>query len=475
MIQLGIASMFPPRMMASEATAARNYRFDAKEYGATGTPIFGGGFQRDIGEYNSHFEGGPFSSFRIYEKMRRGDAQVAATLSATKLAILCAEWSVIPPKNPTPIEREAAQFVERCLFDEIDFNGVIENALLMLDFGVAAHEDIWEPVNGRLQWKKLAARLPLTFYEWMIEPDSEDLAALVQMGYKGQQYTRFVVPADKLAIFTLRREGNNFAGRAMLREMYQHWYTKSKLYVVDGIAHERNGMGVPTITMGPDAKKEDRLAALKWASTLSAGEATGLVLPPAWQFALEALKGTVRDPMESIIHHNNMISMAGLAMFMQLGQTKSGSRALGDSMSDFFYMGLQGTADQIGLQISQTSIKRLTSMNFGDDVRPPALIPQQLLALKFEAITNALALMGRGGIMTPTPDLEAWLRKKMGAPEADAAAITRARSKTITAGKGKQPPTNPGSDSPLGLGEIYIVGAEPKPSLRLGEIRVSKI
>ena len=433
----------PQVVMASEATSAR-VRPDMTEYGATGTPIFGGGFLRDLGEYNSEFQGGPFSAFRTYEKMRRGDAQVSSTLAASKLPIRCAEWAVLPPKDASPIEKEAAEFVEKCLFDELDFNGVIENALLMFEFGVAAHEDVWEAVNGRLQWKKLAARLPLTFYEWATEGNSEDLAALIQMGYKGSQFVRTAIPAGKLTVFTFRQEGSNFAGRALLREMYQHWFIKSKLYAIDSITCERNGMGVPTVVMGPDAKKEDIALAKEWTSTLSAGEATGLVLPTGWAFELKGVTGTTRDPQESIIHHNNMISMAGLAMFMQLGQTKSGNRALGDSMSDFFYMGLQSTADQVGARISKTSIARLVAMNFGGNVRPPRLVPQRILALKFEAITTALGLMGRGGLMTPTPALEAWLREQIGAPEADEATITRIRAKTTTSGRGAAPAAGAG-------------------------------
>ena len=48
--------------------------------GLPGTPIFHG-FLEDFGEYNPQLEG--LTAIRTYEKMRRSDAQVAATLLAT--------------------------------------------------------------------------------------------------------------------------------------------------------------------------------------------------------------------------------------------------------------------------------------------------------------------------------------------------------------------------------------------------------
>src|SRR6266705_2203009 len=60
--------------------------------GATGTPIFYG-FVRDLGEYNPRLEGR--EGFRVYEQMRRSDADVAAALAACKLPIRAADWQVV--------------------------------------------------------------------------------------------------------------------------------------------------------------------------------------------------------------------------------------------------------------------------------------------------------------------------------------------------------------------------------------------
>jgi len=371
-----------------------------------------------MGEYNSDLSG--LAAFSTYEKMRRGDAQVSATLMAMKLPIRTASWTVVVPEDASDVEKAAAEFIENCLFERIDFDAALQNALLMLDFGAAAHEDVWEMEGHQVVLRKLAPRLPLTFYRWITADNSDELQAIEQLGYRGGQYVRAEVPVTKLALFTYRQEGANFAGRSSLREMYQHWYIKSNLYKIDAIACERNGMGVPTIIMGDNAKVEDRGTAINWLQELSTHQKAALLLPFGWTFKLEGVTGVTRDPKEAITHHNLMISMAGLAQFMMLGQASSGgNRALGKTMSDFFYMGLQATADYAGNVMSLTTVKRLVDFNFSGVVNYPKLIPQQILSVSFEGLVEALRYlaMDKVDVLRPDDDTEAWLRQQMGAPK----------------------------------------------------------
>ncbi|MGH7868786.1 MAG: hypothetical protein ACREP9_14425, partial [Candidatus Dormibacteraceae bacterium] len=64
--------------------------------GVPGTPITGG-FLLDLGEYNPELMGR--NAIPSYEKMRRGDAQVRATLAACKLPVQSARWNVTSPSS----------------------------------------------------------------------------------------------------------------------------------------------------------------------------------------------------------------------------------------------------------------------------------------------------------------------------------------------------------------------------------------
>jgi len=114
-----------------------------------------------------------------------------------------------------------------------------------------------------------------------------------------------------------------------------------------------------------------------------------------------------------------MISMAGLTMFMQLGQTHGAGRALGDTMADFFYLSLDALSRQISRVLSLGTVKRLVDFNFTGIRRYPVVKAQQILTVKFDAIVDALHSLALAGIMEPDDSLESWMREKIGAPAVD--------------------------------------------------------
>ena len=168
-----------------------------------------------------------------------------------------------------------------------NFETVKENALLCLDFGCAAHEDLWHIDGDKVRLRKLAPRLPYTFYRYHVDDDGESLLFLEQYGYRGNNFVNVLVPAEKLAYFVNDMEGAYFYGRSVLRAAYQHWYMKSQIYRIDAISIERNGLGVPTIKQGPNVSAEDRKAAQQWVQMLAAHESTGLSLPNGWEFVAD--------------------------------------------------------------------------------------------------------------------------------------------------------------------------------------------
>jgi phage gp29-like protein len=253
---------------------------------------------------------------------------------------------------------------------------------------------------------------------------------------------------EKLAIFTYQQEGGNYAGRSLLRAMYQHWYIKANLYKIDAIANERGGVGVPWMAMGPDAKAEDRKTAIGWMQSLTAHERAAIVVPHGWTFKVEGVSGQVRDAKDSIHHHNMQISMAGLAMFMMLGQGGGGARALGETMADFFYLSLQSLANQVARTFNLTTIKRLVAFNF-PGVRAPRLVPQQVLSFKLETIVEALSKLAASSMVQPDPDMESWLRVKLGLPEA---AAPRVKPPARSAAVDIPPPQGGAENAKFGAG-----------------------
>ena len=447
----------------------------ASTLGIPGTPIVSG-FLEDVGEYNGELAGR--NALPIYEKMRRGDGQVRATLAACKLPVLSAKWEVIAAetrgerretrekhgngslvsrlsshvsstgggRNTAAKAQEIADFVKANLFGGLEFrtstggwatqnwDEVVRNALLMLDFGCAAHEDVWT-VDGRfIRLRKLAARLPITFYRWHTEADGETLLALEQYGYRGGSYLNVLLPAEKCTVFTYQQEGANFWGISLLRAMYPHWYVKSQLYRIDAIACERNSLGVPVFRLAPGFSTQDREAAYSFVTQLAAHEATGMVEPPGDAnsgFRIVGYEGRVRDLAPSIEHHNVMISRAALALFMDLGQAEHGSRALGKEHGDFFLLALQNLADQVALQITNTTVRRLVSYNFGEHAPAPRLVAANVQARGLTDIVDALTQFAQAGLVVSEENLRSYIREELALPQESKHGVVAVRGEAV--------------------------------------------
>ncbi len=417
--------------------------------GLPGTPITAG-FVRDLGEYNPKLEG--INGIWTYQEMRRGDGQVAGTLRACKLPILSAKWEIVPGdaggtshsggksgrrRQECPIAtvsstgagqptadkaKEVADFVRDNLFNGLEWQDsrgswhtqnwkdVVRYALRMQDFGAACYEEVMAIDGDRIRVRRLCDRQALTFYRWHTDPhavdptlppfvydDGETLYALEQWGYRSNRFEYVLLPTDKACIFTHDQEGANFWGIPLTRAMYPHWFVKKHLERIDAIACERNSLGVPMIMLPPNPSRQDVQTAQNWVTQLAAHEKTGLSLPNGAEFKLVGIEGRIREILPSIQYHKQQIATSCLAMFMELGQTQSGSRSLGESQTDFFLLATQNTADYIAHQIRNSTIRRLVLWNFGPDAPVPHLVPANVQARSIDtmaAIINQLAQAG---------------------------------------------------------------------------------
>ncbi|MGH9406347.1 MAG: phage portal protein family protein [Terriglobia bacterium] len=434
-------------------------------FGVSGTPITSG-FLVDLGEYNAELMGR--NAISTYEKMRRSDAQVRATLAACKLPVLSAKWEIVPAdgagdgdtgtgrrastgagKATAAKAKQIATFVKDNLFGALEFRSstggwvsqswqsVIANALLMLDFGCAVHEDVWSVDGDRIRVRCLPSRLPLTFYRWHTEADGETLLALEQYGYRGNEFLNALLPADKLCRFTHQQEGANFWGIALQRAMYPHWYVKSKLYRIDAIANERNALGIPVFRLAEGFGAEDKAAAYGFVTQLAAHEATGLVEPPGEPHTglrVVGYQGNLRDIMPSIQHHNEMISRAALNTFIDLGQSSHGSRALGATATDFFMLGLQSVADQIAIDLTHSTIRRLVAMNFGSEAPCPRLIPANVQARSAGELIADLTALAQQGLIVSEKNIRRAIRERFALPEESQEGVVAVRGETVEQG-----------------------------------------
>jgi hypothetical protein len=96
----------------------------------------------------------------------------------------------------------------------------------------------------------------------------------------------------------------------------------------------------------PNASKEqiNELSAL--ARSYRAGESAGGALPNGADLRFRGVEGSLPDVLGSIRYDDEQMAARFLAMFTKLGTTETGSRALGQTLVDFFALGQEAVAKQ---------------------------------------------------------------------------------------------------------------------------------
>jgi hypothetical protein len=190
--------------------------------------------------------------------------------------------------------------------------------------------------NGAQVWRlrKLGPRHPRTITEIKVAPDGGLVSISQGFGSGGKPPPE--IPVDRLVAYVWDQEPGNWVGRSIYRSMYRNWLVKDRLLRVDAIKHERNGVGMPIIEAPPNASKADIQDLDAAAQEYKVGERGGGAFPSGTKLRLVGTEGSIPDTIGSIRFQNEEMARSMLMMFMQLGQTETGSRALGQSFIDWF-------------------------------------------------------------------------------------------------------------------------------------------
>lgn len=389
--------------------------------GGSGTKIYNGFIEND---YNASLEGqeGLFK----YEKMRKSDAQVQATLLVIELPIRATEWYIDPAKDEnnvvTPEAQEQADFVTEALFHKLKrpWDDQLREELTMLPFGHSVFEKVYTADDEHVWLESLDSRAQNTIVKWVQEDNTPGITQTLTNPVVGgpNDGKRIVsIPAEKLVIFTFRQEGDNIEGTSILRSAYKHFYIKDNLYKFDAVRHERQGLGIPVMTLPEQAGPEDGDRAQAILEQFRANEKTGLVIPFGFKFEFADTKsGSNSDMWKSIDHHNAMIAKNVLAMFMEIVTGEGGSRALSEDQSDFFLLACEAIAKYIDNIHNTYVIPELINFNYEGVTQYPKLCHKRLGTIDFEKIVNAITSAVDSSIIEPDLDLEVYLRDVLGLP-----------------------------------------------------------
>jgi hypothetical protein len=173
------------------------------------------------------------------------------------------------------------------------------------------------------------------------------------------------IPGERLVWYVNELEGAAWQGNSIFRAAYGLWSLKNRALRVNAIKDERNGMGIPKYTGAPS--EQDLSKGKQLANDLRGGESAGAAIPNGSTLELMGVTGTLPDVLASLNFYNEGMARVMLTQFLNLGTTKTGSRALGDSFIDFFKMALDAVTGNIADTVTCHVIEPLVNWNYGED------------------------------------------------------------------------------------------------------------
>jgi phage gp29-like protein len=384
------------------------------EAGFSGTLIYNGIITGE--DYNRDMTG--VLGNRKFEIMRRSDSTIRGALQVVKLPVLSTTWKVEPVQEAdgttTPVAQEKADFINYQLFNaKVKFDDFMRQALSCLDFGHSIFEKTYGATefNGkfRIGIDKLASRKQVTIYAWETVDGQPGITQFA--GSKKASIVR-----EKLIYFTNDLEGENWAGTSLLRYVYKDWDIKDKLTLVNAMALEKLGVGVPVLSERENmtANETDKLNAQSALASMRANQKAYLEVPSTMTIEMLDLKGhTTRDVIPTLNYHDGRIMKAFLAGFLEIGGSSgSGSQSLSKDLTSLFMKSEEALAKMMANAINDDLIKQLCDLNYSDMSEGyPKLVYGQLADDDTSTLATALGTMATAGLITPDAEVENHLRE----------------------------------------------------------------
>lgn len=409
---------------------------ERKEVGRIGQKRYGGHFYE---EFLTELRGK--RGIETYREMSENDDTIGAILYAIEMLIRQATWTVTPGGD-TQKDKDAAEFVESCMYDMQDtWTDTISEVLSFLTYGWSFHEIVYKRrmgksrnprldskyTDGLIGWRKLPIRAQETLYQW--EYDNEDnLLGMTQM--PPPDYGLITIPIEKGMLFRTKNRKGNPEGRSILRNAYRSWYFKKRIQEIEGIGIERDLAGLPVFTAPEglniwDNDDQDmvriRQGMEAMVKNVRVDEMAGIVKPFGYEFELLSSGGSKSFDTNSIItRYNTAIAMTVLADFIFLGHEQVGSFALSSDKTQLFAMAIGAYLDIICETFNSQAIRRLIDINgehFKGITDYPELQHGDIENADIQKLASFVQSLSGVGAIIPDGELEDYLREVAGLPE----------------------------------------------------------
>lgn len=392
---------------------------------------------------------------KIYREMLDNDAVIGAFMMAIKLLLRTVEWRVDPVDPDSAEAKEAAEFVNGVLFEDMShpFSDLISEIVSFLGYGWDLHEIVWKIRggpdaadstrrskfdDGLVGIRKIAHRSQDTIIRWYFD-DDYGLAGVQQM----LPDTGFAnIPIEKLLLFRTETTKANPEGRSILRNAYVSYVRKNTIESAEGRAALRAAgvvqFRIPAEYMDPSASDDQKAVYSQYqalAASLAQDRQGAVILPsnndeqgkPLFELSYVTTQDRRPADMTNIIERiDKRIAASVLADFILLGQQAVGSFALSSDKTELFGHSLKAYLEIIRDVFQKILLPRLWKMNSFDPELMPKLVPGSVQPTSLPELgTYISALAAAGAPLFPNDKLSEHLMDVADLPPPDPGAIPK--------------------------------------------------
>lgn len=370
---------------------------------------------------------------RLFADMEGRDAHLAAEMGKRKNSLIGLDWDIVPPRNATPAEEAAAEWVEEVLEDAIDpLEDLIAFLLEAIGHGFACAELDWKKQDG--EWLPSYHPRP---QEWFCLDATRSELRLVDTSADGQVLRPFGwvwhVPG---------KAKTGYMGRMGLYRAIV-WPFLYKAYAIGDFAEFLETYGLPIITgkYFSGASDDEKSSLLRAVSAL--GHDARAIMPQEMTIEIDKVSAHGDDL------HLRMVDWADKSISkLVLGGTltsqadgKTSTNALGNVHNEVRHDILISDARQIAATLTRDLIYPLIALNLGgiDSLRRcPRLVFDTSEAEDVAIFSEALPkLVGAGMNTIPL----AWVHEKLKIPQAEGNEPVLSMSATTANTETKTPST----------------------------------
>jgi hypothetical protein len=386
--------------------------------GGSGVMLFGGTLF-NMEDYNPDLQGQ--KGLEIFEQMRRSDPDVSGGLNSVLFPLRSAHWDIRPADEQNKEYVKHADLCRKWIMGTgrrdpwaRKWPQTLWHMLLALADGFSASELVWgvDRENNQVI-HNIAPILTKSVNRFQFELDGsgqldfmEQRAWTVDRGYVTQP-----IPREKLLLYTFAQEGDNLFGWPMLRAAYQPWFHKLKLMIIDGIRHERHGVGFTVIKIPKGASPEQKRRAKRLVREMRVHDRQGIAIESDFDIQIMFPSGSGTDIMASVSFLRSQIQQVLFAQFMELGAGKTGSFGMAASKIDLMLLAMQGVANDIINVATSQLIIPMVERNFGVQDEYPIMTCEDLNQMTGQALAEMVGPLLTSQAVTGDSDLEQFLRK----------------------------------------------------------------